>query len=180
MDPAGASGIGDLSQIPLLSRDICEPSSVVAVEVPTRSTDTVTGCYPKELTGRAEKASLGPERGLPQGRPVHLLRSWRRGLTQGRSLCSQMEVIVGDFGIVVVPRDAADTDRIMNHSSILRKYKVSSPSPRGPSSVACSFLEGPAVGEGEGAGRGRAPEDFKGEGWATCFLCSVPRTTLWW
>ncbi|KAM8949752.1 nicotinamide/nicotinic acid mononucleotide adenylyltransferase 2 isoform 2-T9 [Lycaon pictus] len=34
-----------------------------------------------------------------------------------------MEVIVGDFGIVVVPRDAADTDRIMNHSSILRKYK---------------------------------------------------------
>ncbi|KAB0405149.1 hypothetical protein E2I00_009193, partial [Balaenoptera physalus] len=35
----------------------------------------------------------------------------------------QMEVIVGDFGIVVVPRDAADTDRIMNHSSILRKYK---------------------------------------------------------
>lgn len=38
-----------------------------------------------------------------------------------------MEVIVGDFGIVVVPRDAADTDRIMNHSSILRKYKVSLP-----------------------------------------------------
>ncbi|GAB1285543.1 Nicotinamide/nicotinic acid mononucleotide adenylyltransferase 2 [Apodemus speciosus] len=36
---------------------------------------------------------------------------------------SLMEVIVGDFGIVVVPRDAADTDRIMNHSSILRKYK---------------------------------------------------------
>lgn len=43
----------------------------------------------------------------------------------------QMEVIVGDFGIVVVPRDAADTDRIMNHSSILRKYKVSPPSPAG-------------------------------------------------
>lgn len=37
----------------------------------------------------------------------------------------QMEVIVGDFGIVVVPRDGADTERIMNHSSILRKYKVS-------------------------------------------------------
>lgn len=36
----------------------------------------------------------------------------------------QMEVIVGDFGIVVVPRDGADTERIMNHSSILRKYKV--------------------------------------------------------
>ncbi|XP_030158875.1 nicotinamide/nicotinic acid mononucleotide adenylyltransferase 2 isoform X2 [Prionailurus viverrinus] len=36
---------------------------------------------------------------------------------------ADMEVIVGDFGIVVVPRDAADTDRIMNHSSILRKYK---------------------------------------------------------
>ncbi|XP_030063294.1 nicotinamide/nicotinic acid mononucleotide adenylyltransferase 2 isoform X2 [Microcaecilia unicolor] len=34
-----------------------------------------------------------------------------------------MEVIVGDFGIVVVPRDGADTDRIMNHSSVLRKYK---------------------------------------------------------
>ncbi|KAG7222917.1 hypothetical protein INR49_015983 [Caranx melampygus] len=28
-----------------------------------------------------------------------------------------------DFGIVVVPRDGADTERIMNHSSILRKYK---------------------------------------------------------
>lgn len=41
------------------------------------------------------------------------------------SLCSQMEVIVGDFGIVVVPRDGVDTERIMNHSSILRKYKVS-------------------------------------------------------
>uniref|UniRef100_A0A8C3HR74 Nicotinamide/nicotinic acid mononucleotide adenylyltransferase 2 n=1 Tax=Chrysemys picta bellii TaxID=8478 RepID=A0A8C3HR74_CHRPI len=36
---------------------------------------------------------------------------------------SDMEVIVGDFGIVVVPRDGTDTDRIMNHSSILRKYK---------------------------------------------------------
>lgn len=36
---------------------------------------------------------------------------------------ADMEVIVGDFGIVVVPRDAADTDRIMNHSSILRKYR---------------------------------------------------------
>ncbi|KAG8517341.1 Nicotinamide/nicotinic acid mononucleotide adenylyltransferase 2 [Galemys pyrenaicus] len=39
------------------------------------------------------------------------------------ALALAMEVIVGDFGIVVVPRDAADTDRIMNHSSILRKYK---------------------------------------------------------
>lgn len=36
----------------------------------------------------------------------------------------QMEVIVGDFGIVVVPRDGADTERIMNHSSVLRKHKV--------------------------------------------------------
>ncbi|XP_065809536.1 nicotinamide/nicotinic acid mononucleotide adenylyltransferase 2 isoform X2 [Labrus bergylta] len=36
---------------------------------------------------------------------------------------SDMEVIVGDFGIVVVPRDGADTERIMNHSSVLRKYK---------------------------------------------------------
>ncbi|KAG7252827.1 hypothetical protein CRUP_008814 [Coryphaenoides rupestris] len=34
-----------------------------------------------------------------------------------------MEVIVGDFGIVVVPRDGADTERIMNHSSVLRKHK---------------------------------------------------------
>ncbi|XP_072298030.1 nicotinamide/nicotinic acid mononucleotide adenylyltransferase 2 [Eucyclogobius newberryi] len=36
---------------------------------------------------------------------------------------NDMEVIVGDFGIVVVPRDGADTERIMNHSAILRKYK---------------------------------------------------------
>ncbi|NXW00847.1 NMNA2 adenylyltransferase, partial [Fregetta grallaria] len=36
---------------------------------------------------------------------------------------ADMEVIVGEFGIVVVPRDGADPDRIMNHSSILRKYK---------------------------------------------------------
>ncbi|TWW73230.1 nicotinamide/nicotinic acid mononucleotide adenylyltransferase 2 [Takifugu rubripes] len=36
---------------------------------------------------------------------------------------SDMEVIVGDFGIVVVPRDGADTEKILNHSSILRKYK---------------------------------------------------------
>ncbi|XP_070602398.1 nicotinamide/nicotinic acid mononucleotide adenylyltransferase 2 isoform X2 [Erythrolamprus reginae] len=36
---------------------------------------------------------------------------------------ADMEVIVGDFGIVVVPRDGADTERIMNHSSVLRKYK---------------------------------------------------------
>lgn len=31
---------------------------------------------------------------------------------------------MGDFGIVVVPRDGADTEKIINHSSILRKYKV--------------------------------------------------------
>ncbi|XP_040263236.1 nicotinamide/nicotinic acid mononucleotide adenylyltransferase 2 [Bufo bufo] len=36
---------------------------------------------------------------------------------------SEMEVIVGDFGIVVVPRDGTDTEQIMNHSSVLRKYK---------------------------------------------------------
>lgn len=35
-----------------------------------------------------------------------------------------MEVIVGDFGMVVVPRDGADTERIMNQSAVLRKYKV--------------------------------------------------------
>ncbi|CAJ0918889.1 unnamed protein product [Ranitomeya imitator] len=34
-----------------------------------------------------------------------------------------MEVIVGDFGMVVVPRDGTDTEQIMNHSSVLRKYK---------------------------------------------------------
>jgi len=39
-----------------------------------------------------------------------------------------MEVIVGDFGIVVVPRDGVDTERIMNHSSVLRKHKVLAPS----------------------------------------------------
>uniref|UniRef100_A0A8B9LQ32 Nicotinamide/nicotinic acid mononucleotide adenylyltransferase 2 n=1 Tax=Astyanax mexicanus TaxID=7994 RepID=A0A8B9LQ32_ASTMX len=38
-------------------------------------------------------------------------------------VCLQMKVIVGDFGIVVVPRDGADTERIMNHSSVLRKHK---------------------------------------------------------
>lgn len=31
---------------------------------------------------------------------------------------------MGDFGIVVVPRDGVDTERIMNHSSVLRKHKV--------------------------------------------------------
>lgn len=31
---------------------------------------------------------------------------------------------MGDFGIVVVPRDGVDTEKIMNHSSILRKCKV--------------------------------------------------------
>ncbi|XP_061586899.1 nicotinamide/nicotinic acid mononucleotide adenylyltransferase 2 [Cololabis saira] len=36
---------------------------------------------------------------------------------------SDMEVIVGDFGIVVVPRDGVDTEKIMNHSSVLRKNK---------------------------------------------------------
>ena len=61
-----------------------------------------------------------------------------------------MEVIVGDFGIVVVPRDAADTDRIMNHSSILRKYKVSPSSPGCYSSVACSFSERPGGWRNEG------------------------------
>lgn len=35
-----------------------------------------------------------------------------------------MDVIVGDFGIVVVPRDGTDTERIINHSSVLRKHKV--------------------------------------------------------
>lgn len=50
----------------------------------------------------------------------------------------QMEVIVGDFGIVVVPRDGADTERIMNHSSILRKFKVRA-------QYHCSHLVPPAL-----------------------------------
>lgn len=62
-----------------------------------------------------------------------------------------MEVIVGDFGIVVVPRDAADTDRIMNHSSLLRKYKVSSPSPCWCSSVMWPF-SARSGGRGMGVG----------------------------
>ncbi|XP_023674846.1 nicotinamide/nicotinic acid mononucleotide adenylyltransferase 2 [Paramormyrops kingsleyae] len=36
---------------------------------------------------------------------------------------SDMDVIVGDFGIVVVPRNGTDTESIMNHSPVLRKYK---------------------------------------------------------
>ncbi|OCT82800.1 hypothetical protein XELAEV_18025334mg [Xenopus laevis] len=36
---------------------------------------------------------------------------------------SDMEVIVGDFGIVVVPRDSVEPEQIINHSSLLRKYK---------------------------------------------------------
>ncbi|XP_019730510.1 nicotinamide/nicotinic acid mononucleotide adenylyltransferase 2 [Hippocampus comes] len=36
---------------------------------------------------------------------------------------SDMEVIVGDFGMVVVPRDGADTERIMKQSSVLRKHQ---------------------------------------------------------
>ncbi|XP_061549868.1 nicotinamide/nicotinic acid mononucleotide adenylyltransferase 2 [Phycodurus eques] len=36
---------------------------------------------------------------------------------------SDMEVIVGDFGMVVVPRDGADTERIMKQSSVLRNHK---------------------------------------------------------
>lgn len=39
-------------------------------------------------------------------------------------LLFQMEVIVGDFGMVVVPRDGVDVERIMNQSSVLRKNKV--------------------------------------------------------
>lgn len=39
---------------------------------------------------------------------------------------------MGDFGIVVVPRDGADTQKIINHSSVLRKHKVGAlPSPGG-------------------------------------------------
>ena len=116
-------------------------------EVPTHSTNTVTGCNLKELTDGAEKASLGLRLGVPREDSSTSLGSClvgvcSQGLTKGHFLSLslslslpppspflQMEVIVGDFGIVVVPRDAADTDRIMNHSSILRKYKVSPPSP---------------------------------------------------
>lgn len=124
-------------------------------EVPTHSTNTVTGCYLKELTDGAEKASLGLELRVPTGGSSTLLASclvgvWSQGLTKGYFLSLspllrflQMEVIVGDFGIVVVPRDAADTDRIMNHSSILRKYKVSPPAPCWCSNVMWPFSEKP-------------------------------------
>lgn len=67
-----------------------------------------------------------------------------------------MEVIVGDFGIVVVPRDAADTDRIMNHSSILRKYKVSPPSPAGTPLRYCPLLK--VLGGWKSEGTRVAPE----------------------
>uniref|UniRef100_A0A5F9CMP6 Nicotinamide/nicotinic acid mononucleotide adenylyltransferase 2 n=1 Tax=Oryctolagus cuniculus TaxID=9986 RepID=A0A5F9CMP6_RABIT len=72
---------------------------------------------------------------------------------------ADMEVIVGDFGIVVVPRDAADTDRIMNHSSILRKYRV-------------RVRPGPAGHPGWGAGPGGA-----GQAW-TCSLLSPQSNIL--
>lgn len=51
-----------------------------------------------------------------------------------------MEVIVGEFGIVVVPRDGADPERIMNHSSILRKYKVSERVHVGPGKAARGLM----------------------------------------
>ena len=59
----------------------------------------------------------------------HLLRGagvWWAGAVRALVVFvpHQMEVIVGDFGIVVVPRDGADTERIMNHSSVLRKHTV--------------------------------------------------------
>lgn len=84
-----------------------------------------------------------------------------------------MEVIVGDFGIVVVPRDAADTDRIMNHSSILRKYKVSGPSPCWRGSVRWSFCDRPRAGGGGGAGGVRVQKEFSvGAGDLPSLLCS--------
>lgn len=45
---------------------------------------------------------------------------------------------MGDFGIVVVPRDGADTNKIINHSAVLRQYKVgacAAQSCRGPQRV---------------------------------------------
>lgn len=48
------------------------------------------------------------------------------GESNQQSACLQMEVIVGDFGMVVVPRDGADTERIMKQSSVLRKHQVGS------------------------------------------------------
>lgn len=59
--------------------------------------------------------------------------------------CFQMEVIVSDFGMVVVPRDGADTERIMNQSSILRKFKVrhkGQPSHLAPPSLTLTRLHG--------------------------------------
>lgn len=46
---------------------------------------------------------------------------------------------MGDFGMVVVPRDGADTAKIINHSSVLRKYKVG---------VSCAVLPRPVGGPG--------------------------------
>lgn len=58
-------------------------------EVPTHSTNTVTGSYLKELTGRVEKASLGLKLAVPHGRSFHLLRSSLVGV-----------------GVMVSPKDA--------------------------------------------------------------------------
>lgn len=56
-------------------------------EVPTHSTNTVTGCYLKELTDGAEKASLGLKLRVPTGGSSTLLASclvgvWSQGLTK--------------------------------------------------------------------------------------------------
>ncbi|RXM28350.1 Nicotinamide/nicotinic acid mononucleotide adenylyltransferase 2 [Acipenser ruthenus] len=59
---------------------------------------------------------------------------------------SDMEVIVGDFGIVVVPRDNADTERIMNHSSVLRKYKVLNGKPNGKAMQSAPYSPSSALG----------------------------------
>ncbi|KAG2461580.1 NCF2 factor, partial [Polypterus senegalus] len=74
----------------------------------------VTGC----ILSNVNTPSTTPVIGQPQNgtRPIY----------QSTNLSNKptaMEVIVGDFGIVVVPRDNTDTDRIINHSSVLRKYK---------------------------------------------------------
>ncbi|CAF91057.1 unnamed protein product, partial [Tetraodon nigroviridis] len=67
---------------------------------------------------------------------------------------SDMEVIVGDFGMVVVPRDGADTAKIINHSSVLRKYKdnilVVSDAASHPMSVVSSTKSRLALQHGDG------------------------------
>uniref|UniRef100_A0A3Q2XYN2 Nicotinamide/nicotinic acid mononucleotide adenylyltransferase 2 n=1 Tax=Hippocampus comes TaxID=109280 RepID=A0A3Q2XYN2_HIPCM len=67
-----------------------------------------------------ENANLGPAMTYEEIEVVILVLGSK---SNQQSACLQMEVIVGDFGMVVVPRDGADTERIMKQSSVLRKHQ---------------------------------------------------------